>query len=424
MTAAGGGRYADQVMALRSVDDHGHPLPSGTEAINLESPINPYDGALGFRMRPTNPEYVEAWRALWGYEHADFDPAHLGGLIELKLAAQKRPDYYEWMLDRLNCDAMLYIAMAPIQTFPASRFHWCAHVDWILWPFVNPEEKDRVFVPGFLEANREHCAEAGFEGLPDTLAAYVAEIVEGSMARFRASGAIAIKFNTAYYRPILFDPVPDDDASAIYRRARSGFAVTAREHTTLQDYFFRSIVSAAGDARLPVQIHTGLGARPHFQISHSNPLLLESVFRDAPHTDFLLLHGGWPFDREAVSALAHENVYLDFSCANLYFYPRQLANLIRSALEWFPEKLVYGTDNHSDRSIAKLSGVPPRANPLAGWEEKFWLVDRTSRQALAMALEEMAADGHITPDGGLGLARAVLRENARALYSLAPDGRK
>lgn len=358
------------IRAVVAIDDHAHPLRRGAEEVDPARPINPYDHPLGLRMRPTNPEYVAAWRALWGYDHDDLEPDHLLALIEQKHNVQNRPDYYEWIFGKLNTETMIYVATAPEPEFGPPRFHWCAHVDWMLWPFAKPNEPDQTFVPGFLEMNRQQVAGACADALPRTLDEYVDTVVDAHLDAVRRQGGIAVKFNTAYYRRIRFAAVPARDAAEIWAAGVCGAPMTAGQHTALQDHLFRRIVAAAGGHGLPVQIHTGLGAKPHFHAADSDPLLLEPVFRDHPSTRFVLLHGGWPYDREGISALAHQNVYLDLSCANLYFYPRALAARIRAALEWFPEKILYGSDTHSDRSIAKLSGVAPRPNPLAGWEEK------------------------------------------------------
>ncbi|HLL77204.1 MAG TPA: hypothetical protein VK421_18265 [Pyrinomonadaceae bacterium] len=80
--------------------------------------------------------------------------------------------------------------------------------------------------------------------------------------------------------------------------------------------------------------------------------------------------------------------------------------MIRSWLEFVPEKVLFGTD----------------AYPLtttAGREEVGWLTTRSSRRALALALTGMMQDGQITRERALELARMVLRENAARLYGLS-----
>ena len=103
--------------------------------------------------------------------------------------------------------------------------------------------------------------------------------------------------------------------------------------------------------------------------------------------------------------LDKENVYADFSSQAFLTSPRELSGVIRSWLEFVPEKVLFGTD----------------AYPLTttvGWEEVGWLTNKTARLALALALTGMMQDGQITRERASELARMVLRENAIKLYGL------
>jgi predicted TIM-barrel fold metal-dependent hydrolase len=50
---------------------------------------------------------------------------------------------------------------------------------------------------------------------------------------------------------------------------------------------------------------------------------------DLRQTNFVLLHGGWPFSRQLTGLLTKPNVYLDFSAQNIMNYPRDTAENIR-----------------------------------------------------------------------------------------------
>ena len=78
----------------------------------------------------------------------------------------------------------------------------------------------------------------------------------------------------------------------------------------------------------------------------TNPLLLESVFNDPRlrQTNFVLLHGGWPFTGEIMALLSKPNVYTDFSAQTLSNYPRAVTKVLREWLEFAPEKVLFGTD--------------------------------------------------------------------------------
>ena len=80
--------------------------------------------------------------------------------------------------------------------------------------------------------------------------------------------------------------------------------------------------------------------------------------------------------------------------------------MLEEWLEWYPEKILFGTDAYPDDT------------PLASWEEKAWLTTRTSREALALALTRMIKAGQIARPRAEELARLVLRDNAIKLYGL------
>ena len=410
-----------EIDSIQAVDEHAHPLPLGLEpAGDPRRPIQPYDYPLPLRMRPSNPEYLDAWAALWGYEHRDWDVGHLADLMAKKQAviAAQGQSYNVWVLDQLRIQTMIGIAYAPSATEPPPRFRWCAFADWLLWPFPCDPAPDSALINLFLATMGRMRGTVQCDDVPPDLDGFVARVMLPVLELYKRQDSVGIKFQTPYYRPLDFDDVPHADAAALYTRGVQKGSLGRREHKALQDYLFRKLVAEAGMLGFVVQMHTGLGVKPNFDIAGSNPLLMEPVFHAATGTKFVMLHGGWPFDKETVSLMAHSNVYTDFSCANIYQYPRSLSNQIRAALEWFPEKILYGTDAYSDRSIAMLSGVAVRSNPLAGWEEKAWLMDRAGRQALGLALSGMLGDGIVDAGRASELAGMVMRENATSLYRL------
>ena len=87
--------------------------------------------------------------------------------------------------------------------------------------------------------------------------------------------------------------------------------------------------------------------------------------------------------------------------------PRAMNVILRDWLEWYPEKILFGTE---------LFPGTPEIN----WEEIGYMTSTTGREALALALTGMVSDGEITRERALELARMVLRENAFKLYRLKP----
>jgi uncharacterized protein len=410
---------ARDVAAIVAIDQHAHPMPLGVElAGDPERPIQPYDVDLPLRMRPDNPEYWNAWAGLWGYDERDWSIAHLRRLMEKKQAiiAEKGLTYNAWVLDKLKIKTMIGIAPGPNPSLPSPRFEWCAFSDWLLWPFSLQDRALTGLQKIYRGTNDQFSQRFNSNGTPSTPDAYIADVMSPALAVYKEQGACGIKFHGPYNRPLNFDFVEASDAASLYRRGLGEGALPYAEHKALQDYLFERLVTIAGEMGFVVQMHTGFGVCEGFVTQGSNPLLMERIFHAVKGTKFVLLHGGWPFVAETVALLANANVYTDFSCASLFQHTRSLSNQIRAALEWYPEKLLYGTDAYSERSIALLGGLPFLANPLGGWEEKAWLMDRTGRRALALALSGMAEDGEISGERTSELMRMVMGGGAASLY--------
>jgi predicted TIM-barrel fold metal-dependent hydrolase len=117
------------------------------------------------------------------------------------------------------------------------------------------------------------------------------------------------------------------------------------------------------------------------------------------------LHGGFPFAREARALAYKPNVYVECSGLTFSLSPRELSEVLRSWLEFVPEKVLFGTDAFE-------------ISPEVGWADHPWLTSSSARQALAFALTGMMNDGEIKRERALELAHMVLRGNAIKLYKL------
>ena len=135
----------------------------------------------------------------------------------------------------------------------------------------------------------------------------------------------------------------------------------------------------------PVHIHTTSGGGGYFDIAGDNPFLLEPLFNDPRlrKTNFVLLHGGWPFVHEIGSLLQKPNVYLDLSQQSLMISPRTMSTWLREWLELFPEKILYATDAY------------PYSQSM-GWEEAAYIANQNIRTSLGMAFTGMMNDKQIT----------------------------
>lgn len=411
---------AAQINTTRAFDNHAHPvLPPPADASDRDFDALPVDSMEAetdtVAWRGDNPQLPLAWKALWGFDAPvpftsvlDADALKRLGEARAKVKLREGLHYDEWLLDQSGIATMASnrVAMGPGVAEP--RFRWVPYADALLFPFENDsmasETPDKtLFFPLEDKLRARYLAALGVKKMPANLDDYLAKVVTPTLERQKKGGAIAEKFEVAYLRSFDFGDPPQEAAAHAYAAS----ARTPAEYKLLQDFLFRYVALECGRLGMAVHLHTLSGGGGYFGIAGANPLLLEPLFNDRRlrKTSFVLLHGGWPFVREAGSLLQKPNVYLDLSQQALTFSPRTLAGWLREWLETYPEKVLFGTDGYG------LSDA-------AGWEETTWIASRNARQALGLTLTGMVRDGEITRQRAAAIAEDVLRGNAQRLYGL------
>ena len=411
-------QLATEIAKIKAIDNHAHPVrpvlsgPKDTDydALPVEL-MDPYTEPV--RTREGSPLVIDAWRALFGYRYTDRAPEHVRELRDRKkqLLEEKGESYANWVLDQLGIETMLAnrVSMGPGLAPP--RFLWVPFEDALMYPLNNASlaAKNSDYKSFYADEERllkRYLRECGVGEPPASLDAYLQKVVTPTLERHKRGGAIAVKFEAAYLRPLSFEDVPRAEAARIYSGARDRPAADA-DYKKLQDFIFRYIAAECGRLGLAVHLHAAAGAGGYFHIAGANPLLLETLFNDPKlrPINFVMLHGGWPFTREIAALLSKPNAYADFSEQTFMNYPRTVAQVIREWLEYAPEKVLFATDAY------------PFSEEMS-WEEAGWVASTTGREALGLALTEMLHDGEITRERALELARMVLRDNARKLYKL------
>ncbi|HUU16339.1 MAG TPA: amidohydrolase family protein [Sedimentisphaerales bacterium] len=378
----------EQIAKIKAIDNQSMMSPATTNQGTEEEPADllgqpPFDFPVNLRF--DNPHWIGAWRDLYGYKYNDMEKEHLSLLFKQKqrIKRQQGENYPTWVLDKLGIEtALVYWQELGLGQTPP-RFYWVPLADDFLYPF---------------ESDKKPAA---------TLDKYTKTVVTPAIELFQQEGAIAIKFWNAYDRLLNFEKVPSVEAASVYEQLLGGKEVSIGEQRKLQDYLFRYMTQEAGRLDLKVHIQPDSDGLPYNNISGGNPMLLESVFNDPDqrNTKFVIINGGWPFDKQAGAMLIKPNVYADFSAQAFFRSTHALSNTIRAWLEWYPEKVLFGTQAH-------------RVSALADWEEVAWLSTKTARNALAIALTEMMNDGQISRNRAVELAEMVLRTNAIRLYDL------
>lgn len=409
---------------IPAIDDHTH-IPKVAAAGEKDDdydalPCAPLEPTADPTMvRPDNSLFLQAWKTLYGYPYSDKTPAHLQELRATRGRIQQHQgnNFPAWVLDKLNIRYLLAnrIAMGPGLAPP--RFLWVPYDDALLLPLNNQtlasENPDRKFFVSREEMLlRRYLKDSGLTAVPATLDEYLAQVVVPTLERQKKAGAMAIKFEAAYLRSLSFGTPNRAHAEQVYAHYAAGGTPMQTDYLAVQDVLFREIARAAGRLDLPVQIHTGAGCGGYFDIAGSNPELLDSVLDDPTlrQTRFVLLHGGsGPYSKVTAFLLGKPNVYTDISEQDWMLSPRALSGVIRDWLEWYPEKVMFGTDLY------------PGNSPEYDWDSIGYLIATTGRQALALALTGMMQDGEISRARALQLAHMVLFDNAAKLYGLATE---
>lgn len=384
---------AAYIATIRAVDNHAHPMRPVARGAPPDTDYDalPLDGiapfALSWRLTLDAPVWGPAAKA----ERGVASPAQA--------------------LDRAEIDLMFANRVAMGPGLDTTRFRWVPFDDPLIFPLDNTlagQTPDaRALYPLETKLLHRYLSELGLAAIPATLAEFERQVVAPLLARQHAAGAPAIKFEVAYLRPLDF-AIPDSArATAIYAHYARGGTPSAEEVKVLSDALFRDVARQAGTLGMAVHIHALEFFGGYYQAQGARPGLLEPVFNDegVRGTAFVLIHGGWPHVDETEAMLAKPNVYADISMMDLILSPVELAKVLRSWLERWPDKVLFGTD--------AFEGGPNQT-----WGMGAWVASTTARRALGMALTGMVRDGDITMERARVLARKVLRDNAVALYHL------
>jgi uncharacterized protein len=403
------------IARIRAVDNHSHansvaPGDSDFDALALDG--IPF--SMPVTMRPESPAWLSAYKALYKYPYADVSDAHMKELRASMQSVMKKEgnNFPSWVLDKVGTEVLLAnrIAMGP--GLPVPRFRWVSYDDALLFPLSNKAEasvspdRERLY-PLEDKLFRRYLADLKLSSRPATLETYLATVVTPTLESQRKGGCIAVKFEAAYIRSLDFGPASQQAAAAVYDKYSSGGEPTRAEYKTLQDFLFRYIAREAGRLGMAVHLHSFEGFGDAYSAAGADPLLLESVFSDPSlsKTNFVIIHGGGIFSSHTQAMLWKPNVYTDMSMMTLAYTPAKLAEILRSWLTQYPEKVMFGSDAFA-------------LGPDAGWELTAWISARNGREALAIALTDMMRNGEVSRARAEQIATMVLRTNASKLYGL------
>jgi uncharacterized protein len=402
-------RLLPQIEQIPIFDHHAHPgFPDDADVDAMAAP----PGSSPLRERDSNPELVAAAKALFKYPYVDLSPEHAKWLVNRKaeLKKEKGIAYFSDILDTLHIEQSVANRAMMADYLDPKRFVWVFFADSFLWPFDNQKERSRnvdeqVYIPLQEKMLHRWMQQEKMAQLPtafDDYLKFVTQVLEDNQ---KDKAAIAMKFEVAYFRPTKFADPTRERAEEIYKRYAAGGVPSEQEYRTFQDYIFRYLVREGGRLHLPVHIHSAVGIGDYFSISEGNVMNLENILRDPRYADtvFVLIHGGYPLEREAIWLASVKNVYMDSSLMEVVMYPTAFKESLKQWLETFPDKITFGTDSFP-------------YNDALGAEESYWLGVQTGRMGLAAALAEMVATNEVSEAKALEMAHGFLHDNAVRIY--------
>src|SRR4029078_13609524 len=245
---------ARYITSIRAIDSHAHPMrpvPPGAPA-DTDFDALPLDGIPAFdlpaRLKADDPIWRLAQNALYRIAPTIGGPAYhtaLKGAAEDagRTRGQKFP---EWVLDQAGIDVMMSNRIAMGSGLSPSRFRWVSFVDALLLPLDTKGETARTpdtrpLYPRESKLLGRYLRDLNVKALPATLDEYVKTVVNPTLARMRAGGALGVKFEAAYLRPLDFDDPDPAAAQRVYAKYVRGGIPTRAEYKALQDYLFRAI---------------------------------------------------------------------------------------------------------------------------------------------------------------------------------------
>src|SRR3954451_15088341 len=329
-----------EIDQIKAIDNHGHPVrvtaageqpDRGFDALpvdNMEAQSDPVN------LRPGASAVADAARALYGSTERQ---------MKARVIKERGAGYPAWVLDQMGVETMLANRVEMGNSVEGPRFRWVPYADYLMYPLDTAKLKERNSDRKAFFDLEEKLFRKNVEQVPATLGEYLSGVVTPTLERHKQGGAVAEKFEAAYLRSLSFDNVERAAAERVYAQRR---APAESEYKPLQDFLFRYIADECGRLGMAVHLHTAAGAGGYFDVAGANPLHLELVLNDPGlrKTNFVMVHGGWPFTREIGALLTKPNAYLDFSQQSLLIAPAALAGTLREWLGLVPEKVMFATD--------------------------------------------------------------------------------
>ncbi len=215
---------------------------------------------------------------------------------------------------------------------------------------------------------------------------------------------MGVKSALAYYRTIHYEKTTRHEAETVFNRIFShlGEGVSWAEAKPLQDFLMHAVIQRSIEAKLPIQIHTGLQEGTGNIITNANPTHLVNLFIEYPQAKFDVFHASYPYTGELTTlAKNFPNVYADL-CWMYIISPYAARRVLSEWIETVPSNKIFGFGG----DYVIVEGAYAHA--------------RMARDNIARVLAEKVQEHYFSPSEAVEFARRILRDNPLEVFNIGP----
>ena len=402
-----------EINAIKIIDHHAHIMDPfyWNDALGEAPPFPPHIHGLDIPKPDTSlgktSRLIPMFQQLYGFADSEVTEANKAKLQEAYDASKAdEPALYHRVMDLAGIEMIGELGLSrPILPpgLDPKRFRVVAFTDGLIIPLDNsalkkPLKKSENFIR-LAEVSTENLKK-DLDWHPTTFDDYT-HFLRAVAERLKALGCIAAKSSCGYWRGLDFELVNEAEARGIFDAKDN----SPQRYKRLQDLLQIRFLEEGGRVGLVFQMHTGAGGQEGFMRENNPSLLDKLVWHADTKCTLVMLHGGFPYCREAGFMVASfgqrpRPLYLDTSIMWMD-HPTpgalSLRNVLREWLEWgIAPHLVYGSDSTS---------------PF-----KLWMSALTFREDLTAVLGAMVGESLLGEDQALAIAYQVLRGNSEKIY--------
>ncbi|MBC7189366.1 amidohydrolase family protein [Candidatus Aerophobetes bacterium] len=228
------------------------------------------------------------------------------------------------------------------------------------------------------------------------------EILDLSFEKSIKRGIVAVKTLLAYNRVLYYEKVSKFEAEKVFNRIfdHMGEGLSWKEAKPLQDFLMHQVIQRAIEAKLPLQVHTGLQEGTGNIITNSHPSHLVNLFIQYPAAKFDILHASYPYTAE-LTAIAKNfpNVYVDL-CWVYIISPYAARRILSEWIETLPSNKIFGFGG----DYLMVEGAYAHA--------------KIARDSVAKVLAEKIEEGYFSFPEAIEFARKIFKDNPVEFFNL------